>query len=353
MTPAQFLRDIARQPAPVYLFLGPDPYERKRCRAALVERLLPVEEREDGFTRHDLDEIDLAAVFDDACSLSLFASTRVIWIASAESALPRKIAAAESSAEDGKESSDAPLKAYLANPSPGVTLVFDACRFDFEGEDKTRLERVRKFYAAIPSLVEFPRFSPDAARELARNLAKAAGLKIGAAEIEMLVEAVGADAARVATEIEKLRLWAGDSGKIEPADLAALIPDARSSTIFALVSALGRSDRKSALDILDTLLRDGEYIPLALNFLATQFRLALVAREAGLRNSAQIQAHFTKAGVPMWRSRAEQVAQTVAAFSKEKLEKAIARVYQADKALRDARPDDRVVIEEFVLEVTR
>ena len=62
------------------------------------------------------------------------------------------------------------------------------------------------------------------------------------------------------------------------------MPDARATTIFALVNAVGRRDRVRALEILDTLTRDGEYLPLALAFLSTQFRLALVAREAGLKS---------------------------------------------------------------------
>jgi DNA polymerase-3 subunit delta len=351
MTPGQFLREIERQPAPVYLFLGPDPYERARCRTALIERTLPADEREQGLTRYDLDETALAAIIDDACSLSLFASNRVIWAGSAEAALPRRIAAPDSS-DESKESSDAPLRAYLANPSPGVTLVFDTSRYDFDGEDKARTERVRKFYMAIPAVVEFPRFTPEAGRELATRLAKTAGIKMGPPEIEMLVEAVSADASRIAIEIEKLRLWAGSDGKVSLEDVASMVPNARSSTIFALVAALGRNDRSRALDILDSLIREGEYLPLALNFLATQFRLALVAREAGLRNSSQIQAHFSKTGIPMWRSRAEQIAQTVSAFSSDRLERAISRVYAADKALRDTRPDDRVVMEEFVLRIT-
>ena len=351
MTPSQFLREIQKQPAPVYLFLGPDPYERARCRNALIEHALTADEREQGLTRHDLDETPLAAIIDDACSLSLFAANRVIWASSAEAALPRRITA-ESTGDDSKESSDAPLKGYLARPSPGVTLVFDVSRYDFEGEDKARIERVRKFYASVPSVVELPRFTPEAGRELATRLSKAEGLKMGPPEIEMLVEAVGSDASRIAIEIEKLRLWAGPEGSVGLEDLASLVPNARGSTIFALVAALGRNDRGRALDILDSLIREGEYLPLALNFLATQFRLALMAREAGLRNSAQIQAHFAKSGVPMWRSRAEQVAQTVGAFSRERLEKAIGRVYAADKALRDTRPDDRVVMEEFVLRIT-
>ena len=66
----------------------------------------------------------------------------------------------------------------------------------------------------------------------------------------------------------------------------------------------------------------------------------------------QIESYFRKQGMPMWRARAEQIAQTVAAFPKEKLESAVTLVYATDKALRDTRPDDRVVMEEFVLRLT-
>ena len=70
-------------------------------------------------------------------------------------------------------------------------------------------------------------------------------------------------------------------------DISALVPDARATTIFALVNALGRRDRKRSLQILDTLTRDGEYLPLALAFLSTQFRMALVSKETGLRSAQQ------------------------------------------------------------------
>ena len=122
--------------------------------------------------------------------------------------------------------------------------------------------------------------------------------------------------------------------------------------MFALVGALGRGDRKRSLDCLDALLREGEYLPLALTFLATQLRLAMAARDEGLRTAQQIQAHFTKQGIRIWRDRAEQVHQTMTAFPSEKLSSAIEKVFWADKALRDARPDDRVVMEELVFSLT-
>jgi DNA polymerase III delta subunit len=80
--------------------------------------------------------------------------------------------------------------------------------------------------------------------------------------------------------------------------------------------------------------------------------MALTAREAGLKSPGQIQSFFSKGGVPMWGSRAEQVYQTAAKFNKAQLERAMKLIFEADKGLRDARPDDRIVMERFVLRLT-
>ncbi len=346
MTPEIFLDRLQKSgPAPAYLFLGSEAYQRERCRRSLLDAVLPPEDRDSGFTRHDLDVLPLAAALDDARSMSLFASQRVIWLGSAEAALPR----GKASEED--EGAAAVLAAYLSSPTPGTVLVVEASRYDFDGEDKAKLERVQKFYSAIPNQVEFRAFSPEAARALAQKLAKDAGLKLGLAELALLLDATDGDVARIGVEIEKLRLFTGDR-KVTAGDIAALVPDARGSTIFALVAVLGKGDRTRALEILDTLTREGEYMPLALTLLATQFRMALVAREANLRNASQIQGHFNKLGSRIWPERARQIEQTVQAFSKSRLEQAVVRLFQADRALRDARPDDRIVMEEMILALT-
>ena len=162
-------------------------------------------------------------------------------------------------------------------------LVFEATRYDFEGEDRAKIERVQKFYSAIPEVVELRPYTLESARRLAQDLAKEAGLQIGLSEIGLLVESLAADASRIANEIEKLRLYTGGTRKVTADDILSLVPNAQASTIFALVGALGRGDRKRALDSLDTLFREGEYLPLALTFLATQFRLAMAARDSGLK----------------------------------------------------------------------
>ena len=346
MTPAQLLSRIEKGATPpAILLLGPEAYDRRRILDALAARF-PA----DSITYHDLLELTLTEVVDDARSLSLFASERLIRVANAEAVLPKGKMDEDAEGESGNAANAAPLNEYLKDPTPGVVLLLEAVRFDFEGDDKRRQDRVLKFYSAVRDVVELRRYSSQDARQEGEALARRAGVRMDSETLDFLVEALGADVARMGVEMEKLALYAGHR-PVGMDDIAALVPDARASTVFALVNALGRRDRARALEILETLSREGEYLPLALAFLSTQFRMALVAREASLRSAQQIQAHFTRAGVPMWSSRAEQVYQTATKFSKPQLERAMALIYGADKGMRDTRPDDRIVMEQLIVEL--
>ena len=353
MTPDQLLAQLKKSgPQAAYLFLGSEPFERDRCRRALLQAALPgVEDRESGLTQHDLSQTPLASVIDDARSMSLFAPRRVIWVTGAEAAVPRNSSASEDEGEPAEGAADL-LAGYLKDPPPATVIVVECSRYGFDGEDKARLQRVEKFFSAIESKVEFRAYSPEAARALAQRLARDAGLQLGLAELALLLEVTDGSAARIGVEIEKLSLFAGQDRKVTAEHIQSLVPNAQAANIFALVAALGRGDRTRALELLDVLARAGEYMPLALTFLGTQLRMALAAREAGLKNAGQIQAYFNKLGARMWPERARQVEQTVAAFPKARLERAVEKVFQADRALRDARPDDRIVMEEMVLALT-
>jgi len=136
MTPAQFLARVKRNEfAPAYLFLGAESYQAQRAREALLDRMLGPEGRENGLTQHDLNESSLAQVVDDARSLSLFAAQRVIQVSNAEAALPRGRSEEEDEASGSGANSATELAEYMKDPSPGVVLLFEATRYEFEGED--------------------------------------------------------------------------------------------------------------------------------------------------------------------------------------------------------------------------
>ncbi len=87
--------------------------------------------------------------------------------------LPRgRAKASDDEDEDGKGGDASELAAYLKDPTPDTVLVIESSRYDFEGEDKTRMERVQKYYACVPMQVEFRAFDPSEARALAHSLAK-------------------------------------------------------------------------------------------------------------------------------------------------------------------------------------
>jgi DNA polymerase-3 subunit delta len=359
MTPDQFLRSLERaDPKPVYLFLGPEVHRRRLCREAVISKLLRPEERDGGLTRHEMDSLSLSEVLDDARSMSLFAGKRLIWAASAEAALPRgkgTTAGEDDGTPAGSKSADAALLAeYCKDPTPGVVIIFDSSRYGFDGEDKAKNERVAKFYAAVPEIVEFAPATALDARVFAQKRAGELALKIGAQELDRLVEATAADLARLSNELDKLALFAAShEGVITEHDVAALVPNLSETTIFALVNALARRDRLESFRLLDTLIREGEYLPLALTFLGGLLRMALAAREQQLRSAQEVQNYFQKQGVAMWRSRAEQVYNASLKFPREKLEEAISSVFRADRDLKGSRPDDRIVMENFVLRLTR
>ena len=353
MTPEHFLAKIDKQPlAAAYLFLGQEGYGRRLCKEALIRRVLPGDARAEGFTQLDLQNTTLAQALDDARSLSLFASERILWITSAELALPRRLTGGDSEEGGDENTAESHLLAYLKAPTPGTVLVLECSRYDFTGDDRPKIERVQKFYSAIPVTVEFRPFTPEASRFLAQQLANEHKLKLSNRELALLLDAVAGDANRLAVEIGKLALFVGTERAVTAEDLQTLVPNASQSTIFALVNALGKGDRMAALNSLDVLVREGEYLPLALTFLSTQFRLALAAKEARVTSSQQAQSFFGKLGVRMWRDRAEQVIATANAFTKEALAKGVAVIYATDKKFREGYRDDRVIMESLILAMT-
>ena len=353
MNPEQFLARIAKQaPVPAYLFLGQEGYQRRVCKDALLNRVLPGDLRAEGLTQFDLENTTLGEVLDDARSLSLFSNDRILWVSSAELALPRRLTSSGDETGDESKSGASELSAYLDAPTPGTVLVFECSRYDFSGDDRAKLERVQKFYSPVPTVVEFHQSTPESNRFLAQQLAKENQLKMGGAELAVLLDAIGGDATRLGTEIEKLSLFIGRERAVTMDDLRTLVPNAAQSTIFALVNALGKHDRAGALKSLDILIREGEYLPLALTFLSTQFRLALAAKEARVSSVPQALSLFAKIGVRMWRDRAEQVVGTANMFKKEHLSQAIALIYETDKRFREGYKDDRIVMECLVMELT-
>ncbi|HEY7342487.1 MAG TPA: DNA polymerase III subunit delta [Ktedonobacterales bacterium] len=88
--------------------------------------------------------------------------------------------------------------------------------------------------------------------------ARAQGRRLSPEAARMLVESLGDDLRMLASEIDKLGTYVGESGEISPDDVRALTPVARQSKVFDLTDALARRDTSTALALLHELLANGE-----------------------------------------------------------------------------------------------
>lgn len=345
MKPKAFQQSLkAGKPGSGYLFLGPEIFFRDRCRKALREAVLGQDE--EGLLEIDLKEQPLTKLFDETKTLSLFAADRLIIGRNAEGALPR--GRSKAATEQQQQIAD-----YFANPTPGVVVLFECTRFDpADRDEKSKLDRVAKFFAAVPETVELERLSPSDSLRGAALLANKKELNIDNESLAELVELLGYDMARIDSELEKLALFAEKGEQVGRAQIETLVPEARQTGVFELTDALSRKDRQRSLEILDVLAKSGAYWPMQVTLLASLFRQALAVKEIGGTNSRAVATELGKHGVRVWPGRAQQLIGVARKFSVRDLEGALTALFEADRDLRRERPDDRLIMERLVVQLT-
>ena len=295
----------------------------------------------------DLKEQPLGDLIEEARTLSLFGTNRLVVGRNAELGLPKSAGRAATAAKRM-------VTDYFADPVPGTTLVLLAVRFDSqERSDRDKLKRLAKFFESVPVRIDLQALSVAEARFVGKVLSGRMGLKIHEKSIAHLVDMLGADAFRIENELEKLSLYVGKDREVTEEVLELLVPEARQSGVFQFSEALAERDRSKALRVLDTMSKAGMYWPMQLNLIAGLFRQALAAKELNLRGERQIRAKLGAMGLRIWPDRARQLAGIVSRFRVEELRDALVALFEADRGLRSSRPDDRVLVEMLVMKLTR
>ena len=349
MKPKAFTQSLkAGAPKSGYLFVGNELFFRDRCRRALKTAMFgdDAQAAEEGIVEIDLKSESIARLLDETRSLSLFATSRLLIGSNAEGALPKGRSKA------GDEAA-AQLKSYFKDPTPGVVVMIESTRFDpNERDDKAKIDRLKKFFAGVPETVELDRLSANEALRGAEHLAGRLGLEMDRDALSELVEMLAADMARIESELGKYAVYATEGTPITRADMELLTPEARQRGVFELTAALSRRDQARSLEILDTLAKSGTYWPMQITFLASLFRQALAVKEIGGGNPQSVSAELGRHGIRVWPGRARELIEVARTFSRKELERALGALFEADRDLRRERPEDRLIMERLVLELT-
>jgi DNA polymerase-3 subunit delta len=239
MNALQWLRENGDQTArPIYVIHGDDPYLIRESMNAVARRLFPGDDSDSAITRFPGASTPLASVFDELHTLPFFSRRRLVVVEDADPFVTKY----------RRE-----LEAYIEHPSASGTLLL----------------MVKQFAATtiLYSLVEKSGLvigcSAPRDAELATWLVRLARSRFDARldpeSARLLVDLVGPEAGILASELEKLAVYAGESRNIGRDDIVKLVGAGRVETIWKTLDAATLGDGKASLDFLDTLLSSGEH----------------------------------------------------------------------------------------------
>ncbi|HTK94768.1 MAG TPA: DNA polymerase III subunit delta, partial [Terriglobales bacterium] len=251
----RFVSEVkARKLSPVYIFMGDEGFFRDRCRAALLEYLVPRDLRDFSFYELDLAENEVNEVLDRARTPSLMAPFQVFFVRNLKALYGRGSHQADYDA----------IEAYAKSPNPDAVIIFVADHISIpadvrrmELQDKERYERIRETLGDFSTIIEFARVDESEGMRWVVDHAGTQGVKIENDAARELVDSLGADMLLVANELEKLFLFVGEKKRVTLADVETMVLAAKQRSLYELTDAISAKDRPRALATLDAILSSG------------------------------------------------------------------------------------------------
>ena len=334
---------------PAYVFVGDEAFFRDRCRAAILQHLVPADMRELSLYEFDLAETSVVEVLDRAQTPSLMAPFQVFFVRNVKVLYGR-----------GSHKEDfAAVEAYAKNPNPNALIVFvadhisipaDVRRMDMQ--DKDKYERLRETLGESCAMLEFARVDEGDGVRWVVETAQQQGFKVDADAARELVDSLGADMMLVSNELEKLMLYTSEKKRITLGDVETMVLAAKQRNLYELTDAISSKDRAKSLQVLNALLSSGDGEEAAIGhlyMLARTFKQMLVVLERNVRDSRAIwQALWQGFRVPPFAAD-DLIRQARRYKSRRELTRALRLIAKADFDLRSNPVSKRMVLENLVL----
>jgi DNA polymerase-3 subunit delta len=218
-----------------------------------------------------------------------------------------------------------PLKTYLQAPNPRACLAFSDVKFD-------RRRALYRVLADQATRVDCGPLDEERAAAFVRQRLRDRGFGISADLASAVASGLaGAGLGRVDAELEKLMSAIGSPRPVEAADLVILSDVPRVEDAFRLATHAARGERGAALEILRTLVREGEDPIKVLGGLSWYFRNALRATVAAAR---RLPPRDTSALYGIDRGRIERFGREIGQARAGDLREALVLCLKADRELK-------------------
>jgi len=349
----RFLAEIAGDARkPGYVLLGDEAFLYAMCRRGVLQTLIPDDLKD--FSLHELDlaETSIFEALDLAQTPSLMAPFQVLFVRNVKLLYGR----------GQKKDEFAAIDEYFRRPNPQALILFVADHIalpqdlrKMDMQDKERSERIRETLGDVCGVVELQRVSEDDAVQWVMREGAAKGVAFSEDAARELVDALGAEMMTIASELEKLVLYAGAIGakQVDVNDVETMVSAAKQRSLYELTDAISLKDAPRALALLQGLLNasdGGEEAAIGHVFtLAKTFRQMLVLNEKQVKDQrAMWQVLWPGFRVAPFAADA-LIAQARRYRDRSELTRGLQWIAKADVELRSSPPDKRLVLERLVM----
>ncbi|MEE8537773.1 MAG: DNA polymerase III subunit delta [Acidobacteriota bacterium] len=323
---ARLLTSVRKDAAvpPLLLIAGDSGFLVERAIQALAG-LIPEEERSFGLWRGSAQDADPVRLLEEASTLPMWGSRRVILVRQAEKLQVER--------HPG-------WQRYFHQPSASTILAFAAT----PGVDSRKLKHLAQACTLVecrtPYAGEIPAWVMAEAQAL--------GCSLDRDTASWMVELVGRDLAALYSWLERCLAYRGEPGKLTREDLEAVSGRRSPANLFAWADRVGEGNLGEALRLARRAVEDGED-PLPLLYRATNHLRRLARLRASTGGGGSPADAARRAGVPGF------LAQKMAAQSRSRgdseLAEALAACARADRAIKSVRVSPARVLDRWLMEI--
>jgi DNA polymerase-3 subunit delta len=336
----------AGKPDAIYLFYGEEEFLRADMLGRALDAFIPdISLRSFNYDQLSGNDHKITDVINCAKNYPVMAEMRVVICREAEKIFAVRKGEKVGPKDEGKFDV---LYNYLEDPNRNTLLIFD---LDKPG-NKTHYPWKSLFTKMTP--VEFPALKEPAAIEWITQRATKSGRTLETKAGQALVAHLGTDLRTLASELEKLISYVGESTLIKASDVEGVVGFSPSDNVFELTKVIGSGSKARAAEMALRILaadKSARYPMFAI--LSKYLEQLIITRDMSDRRESD---NAIAQALGLYGGGAYYVKDYVTAArryaSPKKLDDALKALVRAEFDTRRAKIDDSLLVERLIAEIT-
>ena len=329
----------------VYLLYGDDAFSIQEALASMKEAVRPPDLRDVNTAVFDGDQVSFGLLVATCDTVPFLAEKRLVVVKGLLTLFERSVpprARTRAGARTGPAIAQwQELPRYLSKVPETTDLVF------VDGH----LSGTNPLLASIRPHVTartFPLPDPSQLRQWMLRRAKAEGIQIEPMAVDALAEAVGANLAVLAVELQKLAVYRWGQA-VRHEDVQEMVSYAKEANIFAAVDSMMEGRLDVAIRLVHQLLRAGRPPGYVLTMMARQVRLLILAKELRAQGvpPAEQGKRLGLSGYPLRKTLDQE-----RRFTAQRLAEIHRKLLEADVGIKTTSVDEGLTLDVLVAEVS-